>query len=95
MELKLGHFGQKIGNTWKVLICGAGNEYGQLFGPTERQGRTITYSRGGEGYSATKTRRKSNYIGHILCRNCLLKHVIENKTDDKVEVTERREGRRK
>jgi hypothetical protein len=36
MELKRGHFGQKIGNTWKVLICGAGNEYGQLFGPTER-----------------------------------------------------------
>jgi tetrahydrodipicolinate N-succinyltransferase len=22
-------------------------------------------------------RRKANWIGHILCRNCLLKHVIE------------------
>jgi hypothetical protein len=22
-------------------------------------------------------RRKANWIGHILCRNCLLKHVIK------------------
>ena len=37
------------------------------------------------------TRRKSNWIGHILRRNCLVKHVIEGKT----EVTGRRERRRK
>jgi hypothetical protein len=24
----------------------------------------------------TIKRRKANWIGHILCRNCLLKHVI-------------------
>jgi hypothetical protein len=24
-------------------------------------------------------RKKANWIGHILCRNCLLKHVIEGK----------------
>jgi hypothetical protein len=24
-------------------------------------------------------RRKDNWIDHILCRNCLLKHVIEGK----------------
>jgi hypothetical protein len=23
--------------------------------------------------------RKANWMGHILCRNCLLKHVIEGK----------------
>jgi len=34
-------------------------------------------------------RRKANWIGHILCRNCLLKHVIGGK----VEETGRR-GRR-
>ena len=28
----------------------------------------------------TIQRRKVNYIGHILRRNCLLKHVIEGKT---------------
>jgi hypothetical protein len=26
-------------------------------------------------------RRKANWIGHILCRNCLLKHVIEGKME--------------
>jgi hypothetical protein len=26
-----------------------------------------------------KKRRKANWIGHILRRNCLLKHVIEGK----------------
>ena len=34
-----------------------------------------------------------NRIGHILHRNCLLKHVIEGKIDGRVEVTGRR-GRR-
>jgi len=27
----------------------------------------------------TIKRRKANWIGHILLRNCLLKHVIEGK----------------
>jgi len=30
--------------------------------------------------------RKANWIGHILCRNCLLKHVIEGR----IEMTGRR-----
>jgi hypothetical protein len=25
------------------------------------------------------TKRKANWIGHILCRNCLLRQVIEGK----------------
>ena len=36
---------------------------------------------------------KANWIGHILCRNCLLKHVIEGKIKGDMEVTRRR-GRR-
>jgi hypothetical protein len=28
----------------------------------------------------TMKRRKANWIGHMLCRNCFLKHDIENKT---------------
>ena len=36
---------------------------------------------------------KANSIGHILCRNCLLKQVIEGKIEGKIEVTGRR-GRR-
>jgi hypothetical protein len=39
----------------------------------------------------TIKRRKANWIGHILRRNCLLKHVIEGK----IEGTGRRGRRRK
>jgi hypothetical protein len=43
----------------------------------------------------TIKRRKANWIGHILCRNCLLKHVIEGKLEGRIEMTGRRGGRRK
>jgi hypothetical protein len=34
-------------------------------------------------------KRKANWIGHILCRNCLLKQVIEGKIKGEMEVTRR------
>jgi len=37
---------------------------------------------------------KANWIGHILRRNCFLKHVIEGKLKGEMEVT-RRGGRRR
>ena len=37
--------------------------------------------------------RKVNWIGHIVRRNCLIKHVIEREMDVRMEVTVRR-GRR-
>ena len=40
-------------------------------------------------------KRKANWIGHILRRNCLLKQVIEGKINGEVEVTRRRGRRRK
>ena len=43
----------------------------------------------------TVKRRKANWIGHILHRNCLLKQVIEGKIEGRVEVTERQRRRRK
>ena len=39
--------------------------------------------------------RKANWFGHILPRNCLLTHVIERKTQGRIEVTLRRGRRRK
>jgi hypothetical protein len=33
---------------------------------------------------------KANWIGHILCRNCLLQGVIEGKIKGRIEVTGRR-----
>ena len=38
--------------------------------------------------------RKGNWIGHILRRNCSLKHVIEGEREGRIEVTGRR-GRRR
>jgi hypothetical protein len=38
-------------------------------------------------------KRKANWTGHILRRNCLLKQVIEGKIKGEMEVTRRR-GRR-
>ena len=41
-----------------------------------------------------KRKRKANWIGHILRRNCLLKQVTEGKIKGAIEVT-RRQGRRR
>jgi hypothetical protein len=43
----------------------------------------------------TIKRRKANWIGHILRRNCLLKHVIEGKLEGRIEMTGRQGRRRK
>jgi hypothetical protein len=40
-------------------------------------------------------RRKANWIGHFLRRNCLPKHIIEAKIEGIVEVRRRRGRRRK
>ena len=41
------------------------------------------------------SKRKANWIGHILRRNCLLKQVIEGKIKAEMEVARRRGRRRK
>jgi hypothetical protein len=43
----------------------------------------------------TIKRRQANWSGHILRRNCLLKHVIEGKLEGRIEMTGRRGRRRK
>ena len=40
-------------------------------------------------------KRKTNWIGHILCRNCLLQRVIEGKIKGGTEVTGRRGRKRR
>ena len=40
-------------------------------------------------------KRKANWIGHILRRNCLLKQVIEGTIKGEMDVTRRRGRRRK
>jgi hypothetical protein len=43
----------------------------------------------------TIKRRTAKWIGHILRRNCLLKHVIEEKIEERTKLKERRGRRRK
>jgi len=40
-------------------------------------------------------KRKANWIGQILCRNCLLQRVIEGKIQGGIEVTGRQRRRRR
>ena len=56
---------------------------------------SVTKSQEGEDYHTNNTRSKANWIGHMLCRKCLLKHVIEGKIKGKLEVLGRRGGRHK
>jgi hypothetical protein len=49
--------------------------------------------RRGEEYPACFKKRKAKWIDRILCRNCLLKHVIEGKRKGRIEVIGRRERR--
>jgi hypothetical protein len=41
----------------------------------------------------TIKRRKANLIGHILHRNCLIKHIIEGKIEGRIEASGR-QGRK-
>ena len=41
----------------------------------------------------TIKRRKANLIGHILHRNCLVKHIIEGKIEGRIEASGR-QGRK-
>ena len=53
--------------------------------------RSVTKGQGERNIQHTGKGRKANWIGHILCRNRVLKHVIEIKLDGRIEVMGRRE----
>ena len=43
----------------------------------------------------TVRRREVNWIGNVLRRNCLLKHIIKNNTEGEMEVRKRERRRRR
>jgi hypothetical protein len=43
----------------------------------------------------TMKTRQPNWTGHILRRNCTVKHIIEGKIEEGIEVTARQGRRRK
>ena len=57
--------------------------------------RSVTESHGLEEYHTNSKSRRANWIGHILRRNCHLKHVIEGKIEGRIEVMGRRRVRNK
>jgi hypothetical protein len=69
------YFRKQITNTWKVLICGAGEGWSR----TDHVKNEDVLHRVKEERKilCTIKRRMANWIGNILCRNRLLKHVIE------------------
>jgi hypothetical protein len=58
-----------------------------------RRGAVILRVKGQRNILQERSKRKANWIGHILRRNCLLQQVIEGKIKGGIEVTGRR-GRR-
>jgi hypothetical protein len=57
-----------------------------------RKRKDVNIEEGRRNYK--RLRNELKWIGHILCRGCLLKQVIEGKIKGQIEVTRRR-GRRR
>jgi len=76
------------------LKCGAGEGWRRSVGPSiERNEAVLLRVREQRNILHEISKRKANWIGHILRRNCLLQRVIEGKIKGRIEVTGRR-GRR-
>jgi hypothetical protein len=45
---------------------------------------SITKSKGGNKHPTYNTTKEANWIGHILCTNCLLKQVTEGRIRGKI-----------
>ena len=78
------------------MKCGAGIGWRRSVGPIVWKMKKY-YIRVKEQRNILRTvkRRKANWFGHILRRNCLVKHVIEGKIEGRTEMTARCGIRRK
>jgi hypothetical protein len=82
MVLKFGHLGYFIRNTWKVLKCGARDGWRRtVWADRVGNGEVLRSVKRGRNILQTIKRRKTNWFGHILGRNSLLKHVIEGNVE--------------
>ena len=83
--------GSRFRNTWKVLKCDAGEGWRRSVGPIMLEMKTCYLESNEQRNILHEIRkRKANWIGHILRRNCLLKQVIEGKIKGEMEVTRKR-----
>jgi hypothetical protein len=63
----------------EVLKCGTGEGWRRSVGPIMRENKRRYRVKEESNIVQTIKRRKANWIGHILGRNYLLKHIIEGK----------------
>jgi hypothetical protein len=81
--------------TWKVLKCVAGEGWRRSVGPIVRNEEALHRVKEERNIVHTVNRRKADWIGHILGRNCLLKHVIKGTIEGSIQVKGRRGKRHK
>jgi hypothetical protein len=74
------------------MNCGRSVRRMEKISRTDRVGNEEVLHRVKEERNIVHTikRRKANWIGHILRRNCFIKHVIEGKLEGRIEMTVRR-----
>jgi hypothetical protein len=82
-------------NTWKVLNYGAGEGWRRSVGPIMWEMKKLLRVNEQRNILHEIRKRKANWIGQILRRNCLLKQVMEGKIKGEMEVSRRRGRRRK
>ena len=81
----------RLWKIWKVLKCGAGEGRRRSVGPIKWEWRVKEQ----RNILLEISKRKANWIGQILGRNCLLRPVIEGKIKGGTEVTGWRGRRRR
>jgi len=90
--LKTGRFGKQTGNTWKVVKIWCWNRMVKM--SWNDRVKNEEYYTWGQEYP-TYSKKKANWIGHILRKNCILQHVIKGKIQGRARVPGRRGRRRK
>ena len=69
-----GNRSETRGKYWNVVLEKDGEDQSER---SCEKWRSVTWSQWAEEYRTWNKKRKANWIGHILPRNCLLKQVIE------------------
>jgi hypothetical protein len=79
----------------RVLKCGAGEGWRRLVGPITWEMNYSFRVKKQRNILPGVSKRKANWIGHILRKSCLLQQVIEGKVKGGIEVTGRRWRKRR
>jgi phosphoribosylformylglycinamidine (FGAM) synthase PurS component len=79
MVLKVRHFRKSIRITLEVLKCGAGEDGEEYFDRLCEKLLSNTEIQRLKEYLHTIKRKKANWIGHSLRRNCLLHTLLKLK----------------